>query len=34
VGCSGATGALDRGWEAAEAANDGGQELWWSSGEQ
>jgi hypothetical protein len=27
VGCSGATGALDRGWEAAEAADDGGQEL-------
>jgi hypothetical protein len=34
VGCSDATGALDRGWEVAEAANDGGQELWRSSGEE
>jgi hypothetical protein len=28
----GATGALDRGWEVVEAADDGEQELWWSSG--
>jgi hypothetical protein len=34
VGCSGATVALDRGWEAVEAADDGGQELWRSSGEE
>jgi hypothetical protein len=27
VGGGGATGALDRGWEAAEAAHDGEQEL-------
>jgi hypothetical protein len=32
VGCGGATGALDRGWEAAEAADNGEQELWRSSG--
>jgi hypothetical protein len=31
MGCSGATGALNRGWEAAEAADDGVQELRWSS---
>jgi hypothetical protein len=30
VGCDGATGALNRGWEAAD---DGGQELRRSSGE-
>jgi hypothetical protein len=34
VGCGGAIGALDRGWEAAEAADDGGQELRRSSGEE
>jgi hypothetical protein len=33
VGCGGATGALNRGWEAVEAADDGGQELRRSSGE-
>jgi hypothetical protein len=33
VCCGGATGALNRGWEAAEAADDGGQELRRSSGE-
>jgi hypothetical protein len=33
VGGSSATGALDRGWEAAEAADDGEQELRRSSGE-
>jgi hypothetical protein len=33
VGCGGATGALNRGWEAAEVADDGGQELRRSSGE-
>jgi hypothetical protein len=27
VGCGGATRALDRGWEATGAADDGGQEL-------
>jgi hypothetical protein len=34
VGCGGATGALDHGWEAAEVAGDSGQELWRSSGEE
>jgi hypothetical protein len=34
VGCGGATGALDHGWEAAEAADDGGQEVRQSSGEE
>jgi hypothetical protein len=34
VGCGGANGAVNRGWEAAEAANDGGQELRRSSGER
>jgi hypothetical protein len=33
VGCGSATGALNRGWEVAEAADDSGQELWRSSGE-
>jgi hypothetical protein len=36
MGCGSAVGALDRGWEAVEAveaADDGGQELWRSSGE-
>jgi hypothetical protein len=33
VGCGVATGALNRGWDAAEAADDGGQELGRSSGE-
>jgi hypothetical protein len=32
VGCGGATGALNRGWQVAEAADDGGQELQRSSG--
>jgi hypothetical protein len=32
VGGGVATGALDQGWEVAEAANDGEQELRWSSG--
>jgi hypothetical protein len=31
VGGGGATGALDRGWKAAEAVDDGEQELWRSS---
>jgi hypothetical protein len=31
VGGGGATEALDQGWEAAEAAVDGEQELWRSS---
>jgi hypothetical protein len=34
VGCSGATGALDSGWEAAEADDDSGQELRLSFGEE
>jgi hypothetical protein len=33
LGGGGATGAMDRGWEVAEAADDGEQELRWSSGE-
>jgi hypothetical protein len=33
VQCDGATGALNCGWEVAEVADDGGQELQWSSGE-
>jgi hypothetical protein len=33
VGCGGATGALNHKWEVAEAADDGGQELWRSSSE-
>jgi hypothetical protein len=33
VGGGGATGALDRGWEAAEAADDGEPRQWRSSGE-
>jgi hypothetical protein len=33
VGCGGATGALDRGWEAAEAADDGEPRQRQSSGE-
>jgi hypothetical protein len=33
VVCGGATGALNRGWEAGGAADDGGQELRRSSGE-
>jgi hypothetical protein len=33
VGCGAATGVLNRGWEVAEAADDGGQELRRSSGE-
>jgi hypothetical protein len=33
VGGGGATGALDRGWEAAEVADDGEQELRRSSDE-
>jgi hypothetical protein len=32
VSGGGATGALDRGWETAEVADDGEQELWRSSG--
>jgi hypothetical protein len=32
VGCGSVTGAPNRGWEAAEAADDGGQELRRSSG--
>jgi hypothetical protein len=34
VGCGSATRALDHGWEAAEVADDGGQELRRSSGEE
>jgi hypothetical protein len=34
VGCSGAIGVLDRGWEVVEAADDGGQEPRRSSGEE
>jgi hypothetical protein len=34
VGCAGAIGVLDRGWEAVEAVDDGGQELRRSSGEE
>jgi hypothetical protein len=33
VGGGGAAGALDRGWEAAEAAVDGEPRQRWSSGE-
>jgi hypothetical protein len=33
VGCGGVTRALNRGWEVAEAADDGGQELQQSSSE-
>jgi hypothetical protein len=33
VGCSSAIGVLNRGWEVAEATDDGGQELRQSSGE-
>jgi hypothetical protein len=33
VGCGGATGALNRGWEAAKAADDGEPRQRWSSGE-
>jgi hypothetical protein len=33
VGRSGASGALDRGWEAVEAAVDGKPGLRWGSGE-
>jgi hypothetical protein len=32
VGSGDVAGVLDCGWEAAEAANDGEQELRWSSG--